>query len=595
MVIAMLEALKMIWYFAGKERGNLNKSLALGIVYALFHILQITAIYIVLQALVEGRVTAEAALSSLGLLALSVTGRAVAHYFSQLQRVHAGYFMVAQKRIAIGDKLKTVPMGYFDESSAGELTGVATTVLNDVENTAPRLLVTLLSGFLNTLILMPMLLFWQWRIGVLFILGVLCYLLVTSSVEKKSRSLAPKRQKAQAKLVEAVLEQIEGMPVIKAFNLRGKGDTRVREALDESRAANLAIERIFTPYAIAQETTLRLFSVLIMFVALFSYEAGTMDLLTALMGLVLSFLIFSQIESTGSMLMILRVVTSSIEQAERAADLPQMDSGGTDIEPEHHDVSFEHVDFFYGTRKILDDVSLAIPERALTAIVGPSGSGKTTLCHLIARFWDVADGSIKVGGHDVRDYTLESLMRQISIVFQNVYLFRDTVENNIRFGKPTATHEEVVAAAREACCHDFIEALPEGYDTVIGDGGASLSGGERQRISIARAILKDAPIIIFDEATANVDPENEDRLQKAMESLTKGKTVIMIAHRLNTVRNARQIIVVSEGRIVQRGTHEELLQERGIYADFIRARQAALGWKAARGETGVGTKIHSCH
>ena len=544
-------------------------------------------IYIVLQALVEGKVTAEAALSSLGLLALSVTGRAVAHYFSQLQRVHAGYFMVAQKRIAIGDKLKTVPMGYFDESSRGELTGVATTVLNDVENTAPRLLVTLLSGFLNTLILMPMLLFWQWRIGVLFILGVLCYLFVTSSVEKKSRSLAPKRQKAQAKLVEAVLEQIEGMPVIKAFNLRGKGDARVREALDESRAANLAIERIFTPYAIAQETTLRLFSVLIMFVALFSYEAGTMDLLTALMGLVLSFLIFSQIESTGSMLMILRVVTSSIEQAERAADLPQMDSGGTDIEPERHDVSFEHVDFFYGTRKILDDVSLAIPERALTAIVGPSGSGKTTLCHLIARFWDVADGSIKVGGHDVRDYTLESLMRQISIVFQNVYLFRDTVENNIRFGKPTATHEEVVAAAREACCHDFIEALPEGYDTVIGDGGASLSGGERQRISIARAILKDAPIIIFDEATANVDPENEDRLQKAMESLTKGKTVIMIAHRLNTVRNAQQIIVVSEGRIVQRGTHEELLQERGIYADFIRARQAALGWKAARGETGV--------
>ena len=503
--------------------------------------------------------------------------------------------MVAQKRIAIGDKLKTVPMGYFDESSEGELTGVATTVLNDVENTAPRLLVTLLSGLLNTLILMPMLLFWQWRIGVLFVLGVFCYLLVTSLVEKKSRSLAPKRQKAQAKLVEAVLEQIEGMPVIKAFNLRGKGDARVREALDESRAANLAIERIFTPYAIAQETTLRLFSVLIMFVALFSYEAGTMDLLTALMGLVLSFLIFSQIESTGSMLMILRVVTSSIEQAERAADLPQMDSGGTDIEPEHHDVSFEHVDFFYGTRKILDDVSLAIPERALTAIVGPSGSGKTTLCHLIARFWDVADGSIKVGGHDVRDYTLESLMRQISIVFQNVYLFRDTVENNIRFGKPTATHEEVVAAAREACCHDFIEALPEGYDTVIGDGGASLSGGERQRISIARAILKDAPIIIFDEATANVDPENEDRLQKAMESLTKGKTVIMIAHRLNTVRNARQIIVVSEGRIVQRGTHEELLQERGIYADFIRARQAALGWKAARGETGVGTKIHSFH
>lgn len=583
----MLEALKMIWNFAGRERGNLNKSLGLGVVFALFHILQITAIYIVLQALFERQVTREAAALSLGLLALSVAGRAVANYFSQLQRVHAGYFMVAAKRIAIGDKLKAVPMGYFDESSTGELTGVATTVLNDVENTAPRLLVTILSGFLNTLILMPMLLLWQWRIGVLYVLGVVCYLLVTSAVEKKSRSLAPKRQKAQAKLVEAILEQIQGMPVIKAFNLRGKGDLRVREALDESRAANLRIEKVFTPYAIAQEMTLRFFSIAIMLCALFSEAAGTLDLLTAIMGLVLSFLIFSQIESTGSMMMIVRVVTSSIEQAEQATNLPQLDMGGKDIEPERYDISFEHVDFSYGKRRILDDVSLAIPERALTAIVGPSGSGKTTLCHLIARFWDVADGSIKIGGHDVRDYTLESLMRQISIVFQHVYLFRDTVENNIRFGKPTATREEVAAAARQACCHDFIEALPEGYDTVIGEGGASLSGGERQRISIARAILKDAPIIIFDEATANVDPENEDRLQKAMESLTEGKTVIMIAHRLNTVRNARQILVLDEGKIVQRGTHEELVRESGVYADFIRAREAALGWKAARVESGI--------
>ncbi len=582
----MLEALKLIWRFAGKERGNLNKSLALGVVYALFHIVQITAIYLILQALTAGQATKEAAFISLGLLVLSVAGRAVANYFSQLQRVHAGYFMVAEKRIAIGDKLKAVPMGYFNESSSGELTGVATTVLNDVENTAPRLLVTLLSGFLNTLILLPMLLFWQWRIGALFLLGVLSYLLVTASMEKKSRSLAPKRQKAQAKLVEAVLEQIQGMPVIKAFNLRGKGDARVREALDESRAANLNIEKLFTPYSMAQEMTLRFFSVAIMLAALFSHAAGTLDLLTALMGLVLSFLVFSEIESTGSMLMILRVVTSSIEQAQQTTALPQLDLAGRAIEPAHHDVSFEHVDFFYGTRKILDDVSIVFPERSLTAIVGPNGSGKTTLCHLIARFWDVARGSIKIGGHDVRDYTLESLMRQVSIVFQRVYLFRDTVENNIRFGKPTATREEVVAAAREACCHDFIETLPEGYDTLIGDGGASLSGGERQRISIARAILKDAPIIIFDEATANVDPENEDRLQKAMESLTKGKTVIMIAHRLNTVRNAHQILVLDEGRIVQRGTHEELLHESGIYADFIRARETALGWKAVREKNG---------
>ena len=186
---------------------------------------------------------------------------------------------------------------------------------------------------------------------------------------------------------------------------------------------------------------------------------------------------------------------------------------------------------------------------------------------------------MKIGGHDVREYTLESLMDQISMVFQNVYLFADTIENNIKFGRPDATHAEVVEAARKACCDDFIEALPEGYNTVIGEGGASLSGGEKQRISIARAMLKDAPIVILDEATANVDPENEDRLQKAIEALTRDKTIIMIAHRLKTVRSADQILVVDEGRIVQRGRHEELIGQKGIYADFVLGRKEAAGWK----------------
>ena len=235
--------------------------------------------------------------------------------------------------------------------------------------------------------------------------------------------------------------------------------------------------------------------------------------------------------------------------------------------------------FLTARKRHLQDVSLQIADKTTTAIIGPSGSGKTTLCNLIARFWDVDSGSIKVGGQDVRDYTLEALMAQISMVFQNVYLFADTIENNIKFGKPEASHEEVVAAAQKACCHDFISALPDGYNTVIGEGGASLSGGEKQRISIARAMLKDAPIVIFDEATANVDPENEDRLQKAIEALTRDKTIIMIAHRLKTVRNADQILVVNDGKIVQQGKHEDLIEQTGIYADFVLGRKEAIGWK----------------
>ena len=228
---------------------------------------------------------------------------------------------------------------------------------------------------------------------------------------------------------------------------------------------------------------------------------------------------------------------------------------------------------------VLSHVNVTIPKNSSVAFIGPSGSGKTTLCNLIARFWDVDGGSITVGGRDVRDYTLEALMNQISMVFQNVYLFADTIENNIKFGRPEATHEEVVAAAKKECCDEFIEALPDGYQTVIGEGGASLSGGEKQRISIARAMLKDAPIVILDEATANVDPENEERLQRAIEELTRDKTIIMIAHRLKTVRHADQIFVVNDGGIVQRGTHEELIGQPGIYADFVSGRKEAGSWK----------------
>ena len=245
----------------------------------------------------------------------------------------------------------------------------------------------------------------------------------------------------------------------------------------------------------------------------------------------------------------------------------------------HYDISLEHISFGYGGRQVIHDISLEIPEHTTCAIVGPSGSGKTTLCNLIARFWDVQEGTVRIGGKNVRDYTADSVLEYISMVFQNVYLFHDSVENNIRFGRPEATREQVIAAAKRACCHDFILSLPDGYDTIIGEGGSTLSGGEKQRISIARAILKDAPIIILDEATSSVDPENEQALLSAIQELTKDKTLISIAHRLSTVRNADQIVVIDQGRIVQQGKHTDLLQKDGIYRKFLSLRTRATGWR----------------
>lgn len=575
----MLNALKKIWRFAGEERANINKSIAVGFLYAVFHMFQIGAIYFVILALTGESQTDRTAWIALGLVVVSILGKAGANYFSQLQQTHAGYFMVANKRVEIGNKLKSVPMGYFNDNSLGEITGVTTTVLEEVENTAPMVLVGILGGFINAVVFTLMVLVFDWRIGLLVVAGTILYLLITSAMEKKSAVLAPKRQASAARLVSAVLEQVQGMSVIKSFNLTGKGDKRVRDALEENRKCNLDIEQLYTPYTIGQGLALHIFSIAMILAAVSFYLDGTMPLANALMSIIVAFLIFEQIESAGSGMAILRLVASSIDHANQMDDIPQMDEKGKEIKPKSHDVVFDHVYFSYGEKEILHGISLKIPDKTTTAVIGRSGSGKTTLCNLIARFWDTDKGSVKIGGRDVKDYTLESLMDQISMVFQNVYLFADTIENNIKFGRPDATHEEVVAAARKACCDDFIEALPDGYQTVIGEGGASLSGGEKQRISIARAMLKDAPIVILDEATANVDPENEDRLQKAIEELTRDKTIIMIAHRLKTVRNADQIVVVDDGRIVQQGKHEVLIKQKGIYADFVLGRKEAIGWK----------------
>ena len=487
--------------------------------------------------------------------------------------------MAADRRISIADRMKSVPMGFFNSNSLGQLSGVCTTVVSTIETMVPMVLVNILGGLITTVVFTIVILIFDWRIGLIALAGIALYLAVVSAMEKKSAAIADDTQKSQTTLIEAVLENIQGMSVVKSFNLTGKGDQKLQDALEYNRKSNLQVETVMTPYTAAQEAVLQIASVAMMLAAILFWRSGTMSLANALMVLVVSFLVFSQIKLFGMGVSMLRLAGAAIDRTEATEQMPQMDETGKAIHPKTHDIVFDHVDFSYEEKPILRDISVTLPDHSTTAIVGPSGSGKTTFCNLIARFWDVDGGSVKIGGTDVRDYTLESLMDQISMVFQNVYLFADTIENNIKFGCPNATHEQVVEAAKKACCDDFIEALPDGYNTVIGEGGASLSGGEKQRISIARAMLKDAPIIILDEATANVDPENEDRLQKAIEALTRNKTILMIAHRLKTVRSADQILVLDGGKIVQQGTHEQLIGQPGIYADFVGGKQETTGWK----------------
>ncbi len=575
----MISVFKKIWNFSGAEQGNIRKSIILGLMNAVFHAVQFSAVFAVLGALVSNERNNSVVWTSLGLMLLSVIGQITTRYYSQLQRTHAGYFMVANKRIQIGDKLKSVPMGFFNENNLGNITGVATSILSDVENTAPVVLVTTLGGFINAVVFAIVILIFDWRIGLIVLLGIMLFLWITSLMERKSKRDAPKRQEAQESLVGAVLETVQGMAVVKAFNLDYDKNKRIDNAIEDSCEKNAVLEKAMTPYIAVQQVILDLCSVVIILVSIWFYLNGAMSLVNCLMMMIASFMIFGQLKSVGSGTATLRLTETSIDRANTMDNVPVMDKGGRAIQPSNHNIDFHQVSFAYKKRQILNDINISIPEKTMTAIVGPSGSGKTTLCNLIARFWDVNSGSVFIGGRNVAEYTLDSLMANVSMVFQNVYLFADTIENNIKFGKPDATHEEVVEAAKRACCDEFISALPDGYNTLIGEGGASLSGGEKQRISIARAMLKDAPIVIFDEATANVDPENEDRLQSAIEELTRDKTIIMIAHRLKTVRNADQILVLQDGAVVQQGTHEKLIQENGIYTDFVLGRKSAIGWK----------------
>ena len=575
----MIEAFRKIWRFAGKEAKNINKSVAVGFLNAVLQMFQVAAIYFVVLALTNGDKGAKTAWLALICELVAIFGGAVSANFSKMLQTHAGYFMAAGRRISIANRLKSVPMGFFNDNSLGQLSGVCTTVVGSIESMVPMVLVNILGGLITTVVFALLILLFDWRIGLIVLVGIALYLCAVSAMEKKSAVIAGDTQKSQTALIEAVLETIQGMSVVKSFNLIGKGDKKLQDALEYNRRSNVDVTNILTPYTALQEAVLQIASVGMMLAAVLLWIGGGMSLATALMVLVMSFLVFNQIKAFGMGVSMLRMAAAAIDRTVETENMPRMDEHGKALTPAKHDIVFDHVNFSYEQKPVLRDISVTLPDKTTTAIIGPSGSGKTTFCNLIARFWDTDSGSVTIGGHDVKEYTLESLMNQISIVFQNVYLFADTIENNIKFGCPNATHEQVVAAAKAACCDDFIDALPEGYQTVIGEGGASLSGGERQRLSIARAMLKNAPIVILDEATANVDPENEDRLQKAIEALTRDKTILMIAHRLKTVRHADQILVIDHGRLVQQGRHEQLIAQPGIYADFIGGKKQAVGWK----------------
>lgn len=579
----MIQMFKRLLDFSGTERKRLILSFIFHMCNSVFEMLPIMAVLTVLNGILlslsNGYMPVKTIWAALGIMLLSISGRILFTNFSAVKRTLGSFSMCSKWRMELGEKLKRVPMGYFNEHRLGDITAAVTTTLGDLETNAVTVMEAVAGGFIHAVVIGIWLLFYEWKIGVLMFIGLFLSLCVYAKTQKASMKYSPRRQAAQAGLVTGILEYIQGMSVVKAFGLADRSDKSVDAAINESAEANIALEKVFSGLAAVFQMIFKFARFAILVAASYLLMNGEITPEKCLLLIVASFMIYTTVELAGSTAAVARVVDASLDRLETISDMPLLDENGTDLIPKAYDIIVSSISFAYDEKEILHDVSFSVPQGTSCAIVGPSGSGKTTLCSLIARFWDVKSGEILLGGINVKDYTCDSLLKNFSIVFQRVYLFEDTIENNILFGKPQATKEEMITAAKKACCHDFISALPDGYQTKIGEGGATLSGGEKQRISIARAILKDAPVVILDEATASVDPENERELQQAISELTKNKTLLMIAHRLNTVREADQILVLENGQIMQRGKHQELIQQEGLYRRFVEIRGNAIGWK----------------
>lgn len=576
----MFGVLKKFFLFSGKENSRkFKRSIAISLIDALASALKIPAIMCVLMGVIEGKDFGKYILGSIAIMAVSIIVGILCKMSSTMLQTEGGYTTAAFKRIEMAEHLRYVPMGYFNSNSIGEIASVTTNTMENLGDVATRVVMLTTQGLLETSMIILMILLCDWRIALVSLAGVAIFLVINTVMQNAGKQASSAKIDCDTELINQIMEYIQGISEVKSYNLIGKQTKRLNAANEACVRANVKMELVYVPYHFLQSVVTKLTGAVIIGLSAYFYINGSMSVLYAVGMSIAAFMLYGSLETMGTFSSLIHVVSVCVDKANAVLGLDTMDIDGKELNPENHDIEVKNIEFSYDKRKIIDGISLTIPEKTTTAIVGPSGGGKTTLCNLIARFWDVDSGEITLGGTNVKDYSMNSLMNNFSFVFQNVYLFADTIENNIKFGRPEATHEEVVEAAKKACCHDFISKLPDGYNTVIGEGGATLSGGEKQRISIARAIMKDSPIIILDEATANVDPENEKELTLAVDALTKEKTIIMIAHRLKTVRHADQIVVVDQGRIAQKGTHEELMKQDGIYRRFVDSRELAVSWK----------------
>lgn len=575
----MLSIVTRLLKLAGEYGSRIKIAFVISFFEGIFAKVPVLLVLYILIKMVENTVTlSDAWIVGVTIIA-SVILRAIAKRLVDGFQSGTGYQLFARERMRIGDRLKRFPMGYFSKGNIGNINAVITSDLEFIEAFSMQTLSVVVNAYLSTIIGLTLLTVLDYRIGLISIVTIILALLALKNLNKVVEYHSGLRQEAQSRLISAVLEYVKGMTVIKSFNMVGERAEKINREFKESRDAAIDFEKKFIPPGLRFKNSFTFGIGLTILVASYFALHQTLNLSLLLMLVIFIFELYLPFKALGDVSAQVRIMEAGLDRYEAINNVKIIDEAGREIRLNRFDIEFKNVGFAYEQKEVLRNISFKVPEGSMTALVGKSGCGKTTIANLIARFWDVQKGEVLVGGVNVKEMTCDSLLKNISMVFQKVYLFNDTILNNIKFGKPDASMEEVIAAAKKARCHDFIKELKDGYDTMVEEGGTSLSGGEKQRISIARAILKDAPIILLDEATASVDPDNEEQIQLAISELVKDKSLVVIAHKLSTIKNADQILVIDQGKISQQGTHQELIDKKGLYSDFWQRRVKARSWK----------------
>ena len=566
---------------SGKYKGRIYGAMFLSFLKGMLMKMPIVLAYFVVTTFIDGTITKKHCIYIAVALVASVAVQALLQYFADKLQSASGYMIFADMRMKLGEHLRRLPMGYFTEGNIGKISSVLSTDMVFIEENCMMTLADMMSYLFSQAIMVLFMFFFEWRLGLISLIVTFGMLLLGFAMKKSTLHHSNERQEASEKLTESVLDFTEGIGIIKTFNLMGDKSKELTDSFELNCKVNLDFEFDHVPWQTGVNLIYTAGTVLVLAVSSYFYFSGAMPLNFYIGMLLFLFDLFVPMKSFYGQIARLTVMNSCMDRIESLFAEKELADNGAEMLKDSNapEIEYRNVTFAYDKKDILKNVSFKSDKGTMTALVGPSGGGKSTIASLLTRFWDIRSGEILLRGKDIRKIPLATLMDNISMVFQRVYLFQDTVYNNIALGRPDASREEIIEAAKKARCYDFIMELPDGFDTVIGEGGASLSGGQAQRLSIARCILKDSPIVILDEATASVDADNESYIQQAISELCRGKTLLVIAHRLNTIAHADNIMVIKDGEIAESGTHKSLMDMGGIYHNMVIKRAVSTGWR----------------